>query len=65
MKKIIVKETSENTYLIYVNVDGINIACEMANNQEEKIISINTFLLIHFYDYTKNEVKDIVEEITL
>ena len=65
MKKIIVKETSQNTYLIYVTVDGINIACEIANNHEEKIISVNTFLLVYFYDYTKDDIKNIVEEITL
>lgn len=65
MKKIIVKETSQKTYLIYVTVDGINIACEFANNREEKTIAVNTFLLVYFYDYTKDDIKNIVEEITL
>jgi len=65
MRKILIKKTGYNTYLIYVNHDGINIACEIANDEIEKNISINTFLLVYFSDYSKGNIKSIVEEITL
>ena len=62
MKKIIVKKNSSGTYLIYVIYDNINIACEIANNEKERIIAVNTFLLTYFPDCTKNDVKYIVKE---
>ncbi len=65
MKNIIVKKTKNNKYLIYVSLDNVNIACEMANNESERIMAVNTFLLLHFEDCTNYDVKDIVKEITL
>jgi hypothetical protein len=62
MKKIIVKKNSSGTYLIYVIYDNINIACEIANNEKERIIAVNTFLLTYFPDCTKDDVKYIVKE---
>lgn len=62
MKKIIVKKNSSGTYLIYVIYDNINIACEIANNEEERIMAVNTFLLTYFPDCTKDDVKHIVKE---
>ena len=44
MKNIIVKKKGNGTYLIYVICDNINIACEIANNEKERIIAVNTFL---------------------
>lgn len=65
MKKITIKETGENTFLIYVKHGEINIECELAKNKKEKTLAVNTFLLKHFPDCTKYDIKDIVEEITL
>jgi hypothetical protein len=62
MKNIIVKKNSSGTYLIYVIYDNINIACEIANNEQERIIAVNTFLLTYFQDCTKDDVKHIVKE---
>jgi hypothetical protein len=62
MKNIIVKKNSSGTYLIYVIYDNTNIACEIANNEKERIIAVNTFLLTYFPDCTKNDVKYIVKE---
>jgi hypothetical protein len=62
MKKIIVKKNNNGTYLIYVIHDNINIACEIANNEKERVIAVNTFLLTYFPDCTKNDVKYIVKE---
>ena len=62
MKKIIVKKNNNGTYLIYVIYDNINIACEIANNEKERIIAVNTFLLTYFPDCTKDDVKYIVKE---
>lgn len=62
MKKIIVKKNSSGTYLIYVIYDNINIACEIANNEKERIMAVNTFLLTYFPDCTKDDVKYIVKE---
>lgn len=62
MKNIIVKKNSRGTYLIYVIYDNINIACEIANNEEERIIAVNTFLLTYFPDCVKDDVKHIVKE---
>lgn len=65
MKNIIVKKTGGSKYLIYVLHDNINIACEMANSESERIMAVNTFLLLYFEDCTKYDIKDIVKEITL
>jgi len=65
MKNIIVKKTRKNTYIIYVLHDNVNIACEMVNSETEKIIAVNTFLLVYFPDCTKHDIKHIVKEITL
>jgi hypothetical protein len=62
MKKIIVKKNSNDTYLIYVVYDNINIACEIANNEKERVIAVNTFLLTYFPNCTKDDVKYIVKE---
>lgn len=62
MKNIIVKKNSSGTYLIYVIYDNTNIACEIANNEKERIIAVNTFLLTYFPDCTKDDVKCIVKE---
>jgi hypothetical protein len=62
MKNIIVKKNSSGTYLIYMVYDNTNIACEIANNEKERIIAVNTFLLTYFPDCTKNDVKYIVKE---
>ncbi len=62
MKKIIVKKNSNGTYLIYVICDNINIACEIANNETERILAVNTFLLTYFPHCTKDDIKYIVKE---
>lgn len=65
MKNILVKKIRDHQYLIYVLHDNVYIACEMANNESERIMVVNTFLLLHFDDCTKYDVNDIVKEITL
>jgi hypothetical protein len=62
MKNIIVKKNSSGAYLIYVIYDNINIACEIANNEKERIMVVNTFLLTYFPHCTKDDVKYIVKE---
>jgi hypothetical protein len=62
MKNIIVKKNSSGAYLIYVIYDNVNIACEIANNEKERIMAVNMFLLTYFPHCTKDDVKYIVKE---
>ena len=76
MKKIIIKETDRfysrkkknkyiSEYLVYVNVDGNNIACEIALGDNERAIAVHEFALTYFQHLDKyTDIINYIEEIT-
>jgi hypothetical protein len=76
MKKLLIKEVDRyysknkkdkyiSEYLIYVKIDDLNLTCETAIGDNEKKDIIHELVLKHFYDYNKQEILNLIEEITL
>jgi hypothetical protein len=76
MTKIIVKEIDRfysrkkgknyiSEYLIYINIDGKNIACREVLGQTEKSLVVTEYLVTHFETIPNiDDVSNYVEEIT-
>jgi hypothetical protein len=76
MTKIIVKEIDRfysrkkgknyiSEYLIYINIDGKNIACREVLGQTEKSLVVTEYLVTHFKTIpNSDDISNYVEEIT-
>lgn len=76
MRKIIVKEVDRfysrkkgknyiSEYLIYINIDGKNIACKEVLGQTEKSLAVTEYFVTHFETIPSiDDISNYIEEIT-